>query len=201
MIKFELNINDNITLFWDNKLFTTKVQDIRDDALYVYLPMKDGKYLISRKGEELNMEVYHDEYNNFAFKCETIDRVIENNIRLIKLTMPYDIERIQRRDYVRVSYIQEIKYVKDSEEADYRNALLINLSGGGVCFKTTDILNIGEIIDIRLTYSNEVAITKGKVVRGQIDEFGKHSYGVQFIDIDDITREKIIQFVFKLMRK
>lgn len=41
---------------------------------------------------------------------------------------------------------------------------------------------------------------KGKIIRKQ-NEKEKYIYGVKFLDIDVLTREKIIKFIFSKMRK
>jgi c-di-GMP-binding flagellar brake protein YcgR len=80
-------------------------------------------------------------------------------------------------------------------------ALILNLSGGGMRMSVTDCFTPGEKIIINLFIDDVKLLVTGKVVR-EIERRGNSQiYGVQFVDIQDFARDKIIKKVFSHMRK
>ena len=77
----------------------------------------------------------------------------------------------------------------------------MDLSGGGMRIKVKEKLSFNDSIISNLNYENEKVVIKGRVVRIEKTEDKRYIYGIDFKDIDNSTREKIIRIVFKIMRK
>ncbi len=78
----------------------------------------------------------------------------------------------------------------------------VNISGGGLCFFSNDMLNVGEKLLIKTflpTYSHIIRV-KCEVVRAIQVENG-YEIAVKFFDLDEITRDKIIRYIFARQRK
>lgn len=105
--------------------------------------MHNNKYLILNKGDDIHLIKYGNEGSVYELSCKVIDRKIEGNIRLSRLSEPYDIKKIQRRNYVRVETIRVIKCFRKDEEF---NALILDLSGSGMEIKSNKKLEIDEEI-------------------------------------------------------
>lgn len=114
---------------------------------------------------------------------------------------------IKINDNIEVLYNKEIYKSKiqdvedDSISIYFKNAILIDLSGGGLKFRTADKIEKEELITLRLKYHDNEIFIKSKVVRRNTNDNGDYTYGVEFIDISEMDREKIIQLVFQIMRK
>lgn len=203
MAKFEIKVNENIEILYNKIIYKSKIQDVEDDTISIYLPSAEGRYLPLEIGEETQIFYYGDRDKVFSFKCKVVKRGTQGNVRLLTMGKPYDIERIQRRNFVRVSYIETVLYGvnEDEEDITYKKATLLDLSGGGLRFKTSEKLEKEELITLRLKYYDDVLYLKSKVVRRNMNDTGDYTYGVEFIDISDISREKIIRLVFQIMRK
>lgn len=205
MSKFKLVINSRVDIMLDKRVYKTVIQDVAKDGFLISIPISEGEYLILNQHEEVELYNYVDDLSLYKLNCNIIGKVIDNNIPLYKISLPKDIKKIQRRNYVRVNMLHPIKYVKGEvnniKENEMLPALLLDLSGGGMRIKLREELYIGDIISAQLN-SEELAINvKGKVVRKEKSNDGRFIYGISFWQLDNISREDIIRNVFKIMRK
>jgi c-di-GMP-binding flagellar brake protein YcgR len=205
MVKLNLEINNKIEVIYEKKNYKSIIQDINEEnkEFFISIPVLDGEYLILHSGTIIEHIYYDDKGNVFKYKSKVIEKIKEDNIPLYKLSSPYDIKKIQRRDFVRVNFVRVINYVnpKEYDEADQRKALLLDLSGGGMKIKVADKLSNGDLILSKLVYEDITVSVKGTIVRVEKTSDKKFVYGVNFIDLDNSAREKIIQIVFTIMRK
>lgn len=203
MAKFEIKVNENIEILYNKEIYKSKIQDVEEDSISIYLPGSEGRYLPLEIGEETEIVYYGERDKLYSFKCKVVKRSADGAVRLLTLGKPYDIERIQRRNFVRVSYVESVQYGVSEESSDvvYKKATLLDLSGGGLKFRTADKLEKEELITLRLKYQDNELFMKSKIVRRNRNDSGDYTYGVEFIDISEMNREKIIRLVFQIMRK
>ncbi|WP_235829598.1 flagellar brake protein [Clostridium nigeriense] len=204
----ELLINSMIDVLWEENVYKATIQDIKESEILITIPVNDGIYLTLKNESEIEQIFYDEKGNVFNYKTKVIGRYIEKDIPFYRLTKPYNIRKIQRRDYVRVNVVQVINYIKESDlqkdiktEDNYENALLLDLSGGGMRIKAKEKLENNDVVIGNLKYENEKINVKGKIIRIEKTEDKRYIYGVSFIDMNNSTREKIIRTVFKIMRK
>ncbi|GAB6167684.1 flagellar brake domain-containing protein [Clostridium carnis] len=207
-MKLNIRVNNKVAILWDEEIYKSVIQDINEKESLISIPVCNGIYLTMRDGDEVDQVYYDDKGNVFNYKCKVLGRVIENNIPFYKLGKPYDIRKIQRRDYVRVNVVQVINYIKEEslirdfqKEEKFNPALLLDLSGGGMKIKIKEDISYGDSIVGNLIYQNEKIIIRGKIVRKEKTEDNRYICGIKFCDIDNGTREKIIKTVFTIMRK
>ncbi|MBU3135960.1 PilZ domain-containing protein [Clostridium gasigenes] len=208
MKKFDVVINSKLEVKWADGIYKTLVQDSNSKNILISIPVVGGVYLTLKTGEEIELVYYDNGENIFSFKCRVINRIKENNISYYSITLPYDVIKIQRRNYVRVDTVQVIKDIKKYEketngQADDKisNALLLDLSGGGMRIKLREKLEKSDVISAKIGSENEGVLIKGKIVRVDITEDKRYIYGISFQELDNRTRERIIQIVFRIMRE
>nr|WP_207720965.1 PilZ domain-containing protein [Clostridium gasigenes] len=206
--KFDVVINSKLEVKWADGIYKTLVQDSNSKNILISIPVVGGVYLTLKTGEEIELVYYDNGENIFSFKCRVINRIKENNIAYYSITLPYDVIKIQRRNYVRVDTVQVIKNIKKYEketngQADDKisNALLLDLSGGGMRIKFREKLEKSDVISAKIGSENEEVLIKGKIVRVDITEDKRYIYGISFEELDNRTRERIIQIVFRIMRE
>lgn len=201
MNDIKIKINGNLIIYFMGKTYKSVVQDIKEDCILINIPIGDGSYLDFENGQEVDMNYYYKN-SYYTFKTKVISREKENQISLYRLELPYDIKKVQRRDYVRIDLVENV-FVKPKEEKEdkWSEALILNLSGGGMRVSVTENFAPGEKIFIKLLIDDDKLQVTGRVVR-EIEKRGNSQiYGVQFVDIQDIARDKIIKKVFSHMRK
>ena len=196
--RFKLEVNNNIEIYEEDKVYKSKIQSINDEAIYIDIPLHNNEYLILKKGDDIHLIKYGNEGNVYELSCKVIDREIEGNVRLYKLSEPYNIKKIQRRNYVRVETIRGIRCFRKDEEFD---ALILDLSGGGMKVKSNKKLEINEDIVSFIKTDDDEFRVRGKIIRVEETSFDQYSLGIEFVDIEERTREKIIKLVFSIMRK
>lgn len=208
MAKLELSLNKVIDVLWNKVIYKSTIQDIKENEVLITIPINEGIYLTLNTGDEIEQTFYDDKCNVFLYKTKIIGRYTEKDIPFYRVTSPYDIKKVQRRDYVRVNVLQVINYIKEEElknniksEDKYLNALLLDLSGGGMRIKIKENLSMNDVIVSNLLYDGEKIAIKGKVVRVDKSEDKRNIYGIKFENIQSSTREQIIRTVFKVMRK
>lgn len=198
MKRFKLEVNNNIEIYEDDKVYKSRIQSVNDKEIYIDIPLHNNEYLILNKGDNIHLIKYGNEGSVYELSCKVIDRKIEGNIRLYRLSEPYDIKKIQRRNYVRVETIRGIKCFRKDEEF---NALILDLSGGGMKIKSNKKLEMDEEIVSFIKTDDGEFMVKGKIIRVEETSFNQYSLGIEFVDIEERTREKIIKLVFSIMRK
>ncbi|SFC61645.1 flagellar brake protein [Clostridium uliginosum] len=208
MQKFELKVNDRIEVLIQEKAYKSIVQDIGEDFININLPVNNGEYLTLRINDKIEINSYIKGGNCFNFYCNVIERGRENNIIYYKLCKPYSIAEIQRRDFVRVDLLSAIKYknitgiTKEKIELiPYNKALMVDLSGGGIRFKTKEKLKNDDLILIELVLNEQVNYLKSQVIRSENSLDNEYICGVKFLEISDNKREKIIKEIFRIMRR
>lgn len=198
MKRFKLEVNNNIEIYEDDKIYKSRIQSVNDEEIYIDIPLHNNEYLILNKGDDIHLIKYSNEGSVYELSCKVVDRKIEGNIRLYRLSEPYNIKKIQRRNYVRVETIRGIKCFRKDEEF---NALILDLSGGGMKIKSNKKLEIDEAIVSFIKTDDGEFMVKGKIIRVEETSFNQYSLGIEFVDIEERTREKIIKLVFSIMRK
>lgn len=207
MEKIDVVINSRLEVKWGEEIYKSIVQDSNNKNLLVSVPVVSGVYLTLKTGEEIDVVYYDNRANIFGFKCRVINKITENNIPYYSITLPYDVIKIQRRNYVRVDTVQVIDHIKKYDEeindkADNKlsNALLLDLSGGGMRIKLREKLKKSDLILAKIGNGNEQVPVKGRIVRVDKTEDKRYIYGISFWELDNMSREKIIGIVFKIMR-
>lgn len=201
MSKVKLKINSNIEVVWENEEYKSTVQDIEEDNIKISIPVKNGTYLMLDEGAELDFTFLEDSYNCYSFTCEIKGRFIDNNIALYVLSLPYNIKKIQRRNFVRVQAVEYTFYKNKDEEEDWKKGLIVDLSGGGLRIKVKEKVKLNEYMLVNIIHEDEKIQVKGEVVRIVKTDDKQYLCGLTFVNLDEKTREKIIGKVFTLMRK
>lgn len=210
MKKLELEINSKIDVVFDKVYYKSTIQDInyKEESLLISIPVIDGVYLTLNAEDVIEQIFYDSKGNVFKYDTKIIKRVTDNQIPFYKVTFPYNVEKVQRRDYVRVNTAESMEYKLDekmkkyeNDETPYEKGILLDLSGGGMRFKGNKELSRGNIIKSKVKYEDQNIEVKGKIVRVEKTEDKKYIYGIAFMDISNSAREKIIRLVFTIMRK
>lgn len=220
-VNFELN--NKLEVISNDKACKSDIQDVKEKSLLISIPMYEGHYVPFVKGEKIECLYFSEEYI-FKFKSTVLGR-IEQGIQLLVIEKPepQNIIRVQRRNYVRVSMVKEIKCskfsldliskTKKNSEDEYKGlngiiidenklnkCLLLDMSGGGMRIKTKETVNHGDLMVALLSLDSGELVVTAKVVRKQKTEEKDYIYGLTFTDVADRDRERIIKYIFTVMR-
>ncbi len=207
-----MEINNKIEIYTkDRELAKSKIQDIDEEGIYIAIatPILNGISYPLSTGDTVKCNYNDGKGNIYNFQAKVKGRKFDK-IALITLERESELQKVQRRDYVRLPFINAMKYspidkynesvLRDIENCDYREGQTLDLSGGGIRIKIKESLNIGQLVMLNTKISNEDVLALGKIVRDETKNKNEYVYGVKFQYIDAKVRENIIQFIFKNMR-
>ncbi|MDD6794988.1 MAG: PilZ domain-containing protein [Clostridiaceae bacterium] len=202
MKSIEFKVNANIIIIKDEKRYKSIIEDVTDKEFFINIPVNEGEYLTLENEEELECYYYVEGGNYYRFFTKVIGRKVEKDLPMYKVVKPESIEKIQRRNYVRVSLTEYAIYKKHTEEGfEWQQCILLDLSGGGLKIKLEKHLNINDEIVINIYCGDESCEVVGKVVRCEKNSSKEYICGIEFQDLDERQRDKIVKKVFEVMRK
>ena len=202
MTKINMKLNGNVIIEYNDESYKSVIQNLEEDCFCISVPVRDHEYLTLDTGEVLEMFYYIDGSSYFKYKAEILERVIEGNIPMYKLSEPYNIEKIQRRDFVRVSLVERVFYRKEYvEDKKWEKGFLLDLSGGGLRIKISEETELDDTLLVNIFVGEEKISVLGKVIRLEKTPEKEYICGLEFIDIEERKRDKIVGKVFAQMRK
>lgn len=208
MQDFRVKINDRVEVIKDEKAYKSLIVDIQDDFLKINLPVNDGNYLMLHSNEKIEMNSYLDDGRCYKFYTTIISRGKENNIIYYKMSLPFDIEKIQRRNFFRVDLTNIVEYKKitlveeeDFDNIPYKKGVMVDLSAGGLKLKIREKIKNGDLLLVKMKLNETEMDLKCDIVRIQDTEDKEQLCGLRFIDIVPAQSELIVSELFKIMRR
>lgn len=205
-------INTKVEISWSDGYYKSNIEDVRDNYIAISIPIKEGQYIPLRVGEQLEVLYYPNNEDIYKFDTVVVGRQVDR-IPIILLGMPASIMKIQRRKFVRVPVVCNIECsvidkalankdlaILSNISKDKLKATLLDLSGGGMRVRFNADVKLNDTIVSYIPIDQDVIIVKGIVVRVDKGEDNKYAYGINFVDLNEKTRDKVIRFIFQLMR-
>ncbi|SNX55498.1 flagellar brake protein [Thermoanaerobacterium sp. RBIITD] len=181
--------------------YVSKVEDMsKDGTLLIEAPIHNGHLVPVRIGAKLNIS-YFNKKGLFTFDSIVINR-FSGNLSLLQLKKITDITRLQRRQYYRLEKVLEFNYKLSEDEEGVENGIIKDISGGGFKAKVKKKLPEESTIlcYIKLNELFKEIMLKCKIIRCNFVDDG-YEIAVQYIDLEDKIRERIISFIFEEQRK
>lgn len=208
MENISLEVNTKLEVEGEKKGYKSIVLDVSDDNFTINIPVADGEYMLLHVGETIEINCYLENGKCYNFFSEVIGKGRERNILYYRLSSPFNVRKIQRRNFFRVSVIKELRYKiitgltdEEIDNLEYKNTIVIDLSGGGVKIKIKEKVQKGDRLQIRLNVKDTEMQLTGEIVRIEYTEDKEKLCGIKFTDISDLQSDKIIEELFCIMRK
>lgn len=208
MKSFDLKVNDRIEVIGSEKSYRSLIIDKNDEFIWINIPVNDGEYLMLHSGESVNMNLYSEDGRCFNFSGNVISKGKQGNVLFYQLTSPYNIKKIQRRNFFRVDTINTVEYknitnvsVEEIFNMPYEKSLMVDLSGGGIKLKLKENVKSQDTILVKLLVKGRELILKGNIVRIENTEDKEKLCGIKFSDITQGQSDLIIEELFEIMRK
>ncbi|MGB9813173.1 MAG: flagellar brake protein [Thermovenabulum sp.] len=181
--------------------FLTKIEEIKDKTILLGMPMYRGNYFFLNVDEEVFIfycvnDLYYGVKGKVIAKSYLPFPVIE--VELLE-----EPKRIQRRSFFRIPVTIKIK-IKKLDSNNWNIAYIKNISGGGALINTHLGFDKGEILEMQIPIENEIYEIKAKVVRVIKDNMRliyPFEVAVEYCDIPERIRDKIIKFIMEEQRK
>jgi len=177
------------------------------NLMEIHVPFLQGKIYTVHPGTRA--DIYFAKENDvYMFTAEIIDRKFIEPIPMMWVKPISRIEKIERRSFFRMDCELPVRYYvmdndDESEEKPFIECYTKDISGGGICIITDKFHEKGTKIKAYIKLEQEICFI-GTVVRSrQIRERGRTRYetGVEYKQIENRNREKIIGFIFETQRE
>ncbi|EHJ01466.1 type IV pilus assembly PilZ [Clostridium sp. DL-VIII] len=208
MNNFNLEVNDKLEVVMGDKIYRALIIDVQEDFLRINLPVNNGEYLMLNPKEEIEMNSYLDENGCFNFYSKIISRGREGNIIYYEISKPFNITKIQRRNFFRVSLVDEVEYkiITNAKEEEFDNipyekGLMVDLSAGGLKLKGNGKIDGTDLILVNFKLNSIQFEVKCDIVRIENTMDKQKLCGLRFLDITNAQSEKIIQGLFEIVRR
>jgi len=212
MVKILFEVNKKLEILCDDNSFAKSIiQEVEEQYISIGVPMNQGLYYPLNKGDIVDAYYNDSKGNIYGFTTTVIGRKFDR-IPMLLINQPTNIKKIQRRKFVRIEHLTPINYIvvkdypnnpiKNVSEVDFRKGYSLDISGGGMRIKIASEVSLGDYVLVSAPLDEQEILALCKVVRLEKDIDGKLNVcGISFEDVNSNTREKIIQFIFKNMRK
>ena len=222
MANLKLQVNQSVELHVKSGVYNgeylSQITRIDNQEIQVTLPIKKETLIPLPVGTKLEV-IYTDQVAKYKFDTQVLSRQMEGNIGTCKLQYPSKVEKIQRRDFVRVPIRETVYYRRlivdsingqindlinlgydEAEQNDFQEAVTEDISGGGVLLVVDKYIPLDVFIELKFDVK-ELSFQKvlGKVVR--IDELPNRSdrlgLGIEFINFNRSKQDEIVQWVLQ----
>jgi hypothetical protein len=116
---------------------------------------------------------------------------------VVRIESPRSIEVLQEREYVRIASTRPAVVYGGRNQTPVQS-YTVDVSGGGFLLAGPDSLRIGDEVSFQLTLTPGVLLIsgRGRVVR--VDS--RQRRAVEFTDISELDRRRLIRFIFECQR-
>lgn len=182
--------------------YRTKIEEVGIRILSIGVPVSRGQFIPLREGTRLEV-FFTQDATAYTFSSVIIKR-IALPIPTFIIEYPVKIDRIQRRQYVRIPIVMPFKFqiVEPEGLGQEKRGYTIDMSGGGVMFKYKERIPEKTLLIIYLKIEDEDMELPATVVRYTKEtERNHYKICVEFKDISERTRDKIIRYLFNIQRQ
>jgi c-di-GMP-binding flagellar brake protein YcgR len=196
--RLEIMLSQNI----NTPRFASRVEEIVSNEMVIAMPMQKGRPIFLESGRGFYGKII-TESGVYFFKSKFLTKRMYP-IPVWITTMPYEVEKMQQRAFVRfdVSQPLQIEYFPD-DDVDNVIALKVmtrDLSGGGLQAICEQSIKIGTKVKMAITLPEDGDLeVDGEVIRVQKPQEDRQLFwvSIKFVGVRTIVRDKISKFIFK----
>ncbi|WP_067622782.1 flagellar brake protein [Alicyclobacillus acidiphilus] len=191
----------------DTVHYKSRVADVSEEFLFIDVPthpftMKDMEIQLDTK-VRLEYAASESDVYQYSSPILGIAYIPTAAVRLLSPERADDLERIQRREYFRISIDTRVKLQVERTNQEYVTQSL-DISGGGLAVidKTRLDVEPGDIVFVSLVlpYIEFKLDIPCQVVRQSEDELGNFITSMRFVDIKERERDQVIRYTFMRQR-
>lgn len=183
--------------------YRTRIEEVGEKILSVGAPYEHGKVVPLREGTKMTI-TFWDKIAAYSFEAEIIQRTAVP-FPVFVLEFFDSIQKVQRRNFVRVSVVYPITFQMVNQEglSKIYEGTMLDLSGGGMRFTTKELVENNSLHYVQLALPNVDLQSFVRVCLVEVIEDSKpklYSVSVEYQDFSERERDQIIRFVFDKQR-
>jgi len=181
--------------------FSSKIEDIFSNHIILSMPMKGSRTFFISVDEKIN--IYFPKRGSFyCIEGKVVEKQYKPIpiIKMIPLSSPY---KKQKRSYFRLKVSLPI-HVKLCETGYKFLRYTRDISAGGIKFSHSEFIEVGTNIEVQIPDILGKKAVKASVIRTELEnirEINKYDIAIEFIDIDERARDKIVKFILAKQRE
>ncbi len=172
-------------------LYLARIEDFIDDGIVISNPeFRYGDTLLRDSSEVVVLVVKEDAVYQFY---SLLSKREQDGSQIFILTMPRDIQRIQRRQFVRIDMVDTVHVANLGAEkilppGTWHKTVAMNVSGGGMLIKSLDDLAPPDILLVKPDIFTTLNIDQpvAAICRRSFYRDGDHYSGIEFIRGDNL---------------
>lgn len=206
------------------RVFTTQILDESEAGeMLAAMPIHEGKIVPLNIGQEFSATFFT---KSGLLNCGVIvtKRYKKGTLYLVELTQTSQLAKKQRREFFRLDCHKPIEYrvineeekeliekgqykQVDDSDLEWKNGIMLDLSGGGIRFVSTVHEEKNIFIQVRFEIEKnektEVIYAFATLLRSEQSPNNRAIYDdrIMFWELNDETRENIIRFIFEEQRR
>ncbi|UCG61695.1 MAG: flagellar brake domain-containing protein [Candidatus Zixiibacteriota bacterium] len=173
-------------------LYLARIEDFITDGIVISNPeFKEGQTLLRDNSQVVVLVIKEDAVYQFY---SLLNKQEVDGQMLFVLTLPRDIQRVQRRQFVRIDQIHELSFANlGAQEVEkktvWHDTVSINISGGGMAIKTPEDVDPPNILLIKTDLFARLKISQpvAAICRRSFYVDKQHYTGVEFIRADNLS--------------
>ena len=216
----------------ESRTYKSQVLDFKENGnLEISMPSVGTRLILLPLGVRLEF-VFFTKNGLYRAMGQIKERYKSDNVYMLEIELKTQLEKFQRREFFRYPYVLDINYytitdeeakfesgdallihireIGETEEREYAGSI-VDLSGGGIRFRTDKELEADEHLLFSMHLQNE-NLNKQYYIIGKViscvrsERIGqmpgkKYEVRAKFQIRDNNTREEIIRFIFEEERK
>ena len=181
--------------------YRTRIEEVGKAIITIGVPFANGQYLPLREGTKIEV-VFVDSILAYKFKSVLLKRYFAP-VPTFVIEYPKFISKIQRRKYVRIPLVSQIKYqlIERGGLSEEKSGYLIDLSGGGLRFTSEEQFEPNDLILVTIKTYNEEINLPIKVIRIVREENKTYKISAEYQEMSEKVRDKIIAYIFEVQRE
>lgn len=185
-------------------LYPSRIEEVTDTYIHLALPFDKGEPVLLQPGTEVVGRFIQD---GVVYQFRVIYRGHRLQPLPVWIVSPaLDIIKVQRRSFYRIETYLPVAMQEDpgSLPTDPKIASVClqskDISGGGIRVISKAMFDVGTGVLLEFSLPGKIPIrTRGTVVRSELSSPESSIYwvSIEFTDIEEHDRKKIVSFVFK----
>lgn len=201
-LRLNIASSDSGTMVYDSR-----VEDIMYSTFFVAMPSDRGIAMPIHPGASVDVSFIANG-GRYFFKTSITNKILQN-INLLELKKPEMLYKSELREFFRIDVLQKVRIYlmkeiqgRNNQVALFRDKTMdgvcINVSGGGLKFLVETDIERDCVIEMDFSHFIEgLDSIMGQVVRCVLNEKKMYEIGVNYLDLKDSQRDKIIKYTFK----
>lgn len=183
--------------------YSSRVENLTEDRIALASPLKHRTPIFIPPGNFVTV-FFSDKLTVYNFRSRVVANVPER-VPMLIVEAPEFLEKIQKREYVRVSINLNVLFSYQDEEEQTKEVWCKtrDLSGGGLMLVSNKAIQIAKGAKVNVTFQldSDNIYVNGELMRvyQELDISGieRQILGVKFVNLSESNRQFIIKFVFQ----